>query len=172
MIRFDYQPTWDDYLALNHYALLRRSRILFIIAGVITILFLLSPLTARVHPEAKSTLEIYRSNLGLLCVLGAFAAVPIATRLAAKKRWTAAAELRETKVFEIDESGLRVTARNFSGFLEWQLVTYAEFWRGYFLLQTGQNQFHYFPSSVVPDKKSLAELVRRKVARTKNLDNA
>jgi len=172
MTRFDYQPTLDDYLALNHYAMLRRSRILLLIAGVTVVLFLLSPLTARLHPEAKSILEIYRSNLSILCLLAVFAIVPAVTRLAAKKRWNAAAELREAKTFEIDESGLRVTARSFSGFLEWQLITHAEFWRGYFLLQTGQNQFYYFPASATSDRKSLVELVSRKVIHTKNLNKA
>jgi hypothetical protein len=85
------------------------------------------------------------------------------TYRAIRKRWNSAEELREAREYVIDDAGIRITAATFSGFLEWRLLTRGELKQGYFLLRTGQNQFYYFPASIVPDQQALIDLLARKV---------
>jgi hypothetical protein len=52
-----------------------------------------------------------------------------------------------------------------SGYLEWKHFTERKLQGGYFLLKTGQNQYHYFPATVVPDPNALTALLTQKIAR-------
>ncbi len=88
----------------------------------------------------------------------------VATLFAARKRWKAAEEVRIEREYEIDDVGVRVTGSSLYGFLEWRHFTEAEILKGYFLLKTAQNQYHFFPTAVVPDPGALSLLLAAKVS--------
>jgi len=166
MIRFRYQPTFKDWFALNRIVGFRHFRFaialsLFLITG-----FLVYPLALIVtgHNEG-GIMEGYRQSAGLLLFPAVVCFLLIATHLAVRKRWRAAEELREAREYEIDETGVRFTGGTLSGFLEWRHFTRADLKKGYFLLRTAQNQFHYFPAEVVPDQQALSDLLARKVSK-------
>ena len=164
MIRFRYQPTFKDWLALNRIVSFR-----FLLGGicvslVLLILFLGYPFALRLAGHHEITfMQAYRQGAGLLLLPGFVGLMLLFIYRAIRKRWNSAEELREAREYVIDDAGVRITAATFSGFLEWRLLTQAELKQGYFLLRTGQNQFHYFPASIVPDQQALIDLLARKV---------
>ena len=172
MIRMRYQPTFRGFLALNVHAAARLFCILIVVALCSLILYLLQPLAYRLTGHAESTLDIYRSNSGLLIIPAVVVWLLVARYFGVRSRWRKAEELRIEREYEIDESGVRVTGISLSGFLEWRHFIHGDFRGGYFFLKTAQNQFHYFPASAVPEKSCFVELVGRKVAVSKRWKNA
>jgi hypothetical protein len=166
MIRFRYQPTFKDWFTFNRIVGFRHFRFLIGLSLLLLILFLLYPFALMVtgHDEV-GIMGGYRQSVGLLVIPVVVCFLLIATYLAVRKRWRAAEEVREARDYEIDENGVRVTGITLSGFLEWRHFTRAELKKGYFLLKTAQNQFHYFPAAVVPDQQALGDLLARKVAK-------
>lgn len=164
MIRFRYQPTFEDWRAFNRIVLQQQLRFFKVLALAIFILSLIYPLALRsMGRNEEGLLVAYRKNPAVWVIPGLAALVWGATYIGVRKRWKAAEELREAREYEIDQSGVRVTGASLSGCLEWRYFTRAERKDGYFLLKTGQNQFHYFPESAVSDKEALNALLAAKV---------
>lgn len=166
MIRFRYQPTFKDYVALNRFVMWRQLRYLIIIAGLLVVLFALLPVTLGSLGSSRSTWEIYRSSLTVLILPGLVMFLLISTYFAVRKRWNAAEELRIDREYEIDDTGVRVTGTSLSGFMEWRHFTQADRQGGFYFLKTAQNQFYYFPESIVPDREALNELIAGRVLET------
>jgi hypothetical protein len=103
MIRFRYQPTFKDYVALNRFVMWRQLRYLIIIAGLLVVLFALLPVTLGSLGSSRSTWEIYRSSLTVLILPGIVMFLLISTYFAVRKRWNAAEELRIDREYEIDD---------------------------------------------------------------------
>jgi hypothetical protein len=164
MIRFRFQPTFQDWFALNRILVIRQFRFLIGLSTFILALYVVYPflLQSMGHDEG-GIIGAYRKSLPALFIPGLVTLILIGTYVGVRKRWRAAEELREVRDYEIDESGVRVTGSSLSGFLDWRHFTHAELKRGYFMLRTAQNQFHYFPASVVPDQHALNELLAKKV---------
>jgi len=167
-IQFTDSPTLEGFRTLNSHVQ-PKMRSLRVVAALLTLIFLLFPLMTRSQPHPPTLFQAYTSQLGLLILPGILICLYILTHYTIKKRWNAAKEIREERVYCIDERGIQVTAASFNGFLEWSLFTHVEMNKGYFFLRTAQNQYYYFPTSAVPDQQNLIELIRRKVAKNKNL---
>jgi hypothetical protein len=170
MIRFRYQPTFEDWLALNRIVGFRHFWFLIWLSLLMLGLFVLSPfaLIAAGHHEVGSV-EAYRQSAGLLLVPMVLCFILIATYLGIRKRWRDAGELREAREYVIDDNGVRVTCETQSGFQEWRHFTRASIKNGYFVLGTAQKQYHYFPAAVVPDQRALSDLLARKVSENARL---
>jgi hypothetical protein len=166
MIRFRYQPTFEDWFALNRMVVLRQFRFLVWLALVLLALFLIYPFMwqALGHRLEGGVLGVYRNNLGLLFIPGLTCFLLVATYFGVRKRWMTADEIREAREYVFDDSGVRVNGASQSSYLEWRHFKHAELKRGYFILKTAQNQYHYFPASVVSDAAKLHELVASKVS--------
>jgi hypothetical protein len=166
MIRFRYQPTFEDWFALNRIVGFRQFWFLIGLSLLMIALFILYPfaLMAAGHHEV-GVLEAYGQSVGLLLVPMVLCFLSIPTYLGIRKRWRNAGELREAREYEIDDNGVRVTGETLSGFLEWRHFTRASLTNGYFVLGTAQKQFHYFPATVVPDRQALSDLLARKVSK-------
>ena len=164
MIRFQYQPTFKDYLALNRHVLGRHLGKLIVIAVCLLALYLALPFLSVITDATKGVWGIYWSGTPLLILPALVVFLVIATYVGARKRWKAAEEIRIEREYQIDDIGVRVTGSSLSGFLEWRHFTDAEILKEYFVLKTAQNQYHFFPASVVPDRKALAELLRNKIS--------
>ena len=165
MIRFRYQPTFEDWFAVNRIVGLRYFWLLIGPSLLVIALFILYPfaLMTAGHHEI-GILEGYRQSLGMLLVPAVLCFLLIATYLGIRKRGRDAEELREAREYEIDDNGVRVTGETLSGFLEWRHFTRASLKNGYFVMGTVQKQFHYFPAAVVPDQQALSDLLARKVS--------
>lgn len=164
MIRFRYQPTLEDYTMLNRIVLYRHVTIRFLrwFALVLFVAFLVSPFLQQAGQVRRGIWESYGNNIGLLFLPFMAVFLWVSTTIGVKRRWNSATELRDTKDYEIDEQGVRLAASSFSGNMEWRLFKSADLARGYFLLRTAQNQYHYFPASVVPDQAALISLLQSK----------
>ena len=166
MIQFRYQPTLRDYLAFHRHILGRRLRTLTIIAGCLLALYLAVPFLAQRTEASQNVWGMYLSVSPLLILPALVAFIVVVTSVAARKRWKAAEELRIEREYQIDDVGVRVAGSSFAGFLEWKHFTDAEILKGYFILKTAQNQYHFFPASVVPDTETLSSLLAAKVSNT------
>lgn len=168
MIRFRYQPTFEDWFALNRIVVFRQLRFLIGLAIVLLALFLIYPFAlAAVGQDEGGVLGAYQKSLAMLFIPGLTCFLLLATYFGVRKRWRTAEEIREEREYVLDEDGVRVTGSSLAGFLEWRHFTHAELKKGLFLLKTAQNQFHYFPVAVVPDKDALNALLARKVGAKK-----
>lgn len=164
-----YEPTFRDFLSLNRWIVRRRWRAVRCLSAVMIALFLVSPLLFR-DPAAEGFLSPYARTLAILLLPAAFLAVlPANLFLAARKRWSAAPEIREPRRFVFSEDGLAVTGRTFSGRIAWSHITGAESHRGLFILKTNQNLYYLLSEKGFPDdadRKAFLSLVRRKVSPT------
>ncbi|MEO6993018.1 MAG: hypothetical protein ABI273_05290 [Lacunisphaera sp.] len=172
MIRFRFQPTFEDYSALNRFVIWRQLRYLIVIAGMLVVLFALQPVTLGSMGGSRSASEVYRSSLGILILPGLVTFLLIVSYIAVRKGWNAAEELRIEREYEIDDIGVRVTGSSLSGFLEWRHFIKADRQSGYYFIKTAQSQFHYFPELVVPDQQALNELIARKMLETNRVKPA
>ena len=163
MIRFRFQPRFEDWRALNLRAIVRQLRVLLIIASVILFCYLVLPFAHRMVGRDVGVLETYRENFGVLWLPVIVALVLGGSYVAVRRRWQSVEELRVEKEYEIDEAGVRVTGASLNGFLEWKHFHSADYTRGCFFLKTHQNQFHYFPESVVPGRRAFLDLVARHI---------
>lgn len=164
MIRFSYQPIFEDWFAFNRIVVMRQLRFINLLAILNLVAFLIYPFASGAGREDRETvLATYRNSARMLFIPGVAVFVLVATYVGVRRRWNAAAELREAREYEFDEGGVRVRTASFSSYLEWCLFKRAERRKGYFLLNTAQNQFHYFPESVVPDKDALDALLASKI---------
>lgn len=165
MIRFRYQPTFEDYAAFNRIVLTRQLRMRPIIglAAVLLVVFLANPFLQRATGTLQGSIwAAYWNGIGLLFIPVVVAFLLIVLRVGTKRRWRDAVDLREAASYEIDEEGIRVSAVSFSSRIEWSNLKDAELKRGYFLLRTGQQAYYYFPASVVPDQAALISLLQSK----------
>ena len=163
MIRFQYTPSYKDWFAFNRIVLLRQFRFLIVIAGCLLGIYLVYPFTLNALGHDEGTVfEVYTKNAGVLIMPGIVCFLLVAIYLGVRKRWRSAAELREVREYQIDEEGVRVTATSLAGFLAWRHITKVERRKGFFLLKTAQNQYYYFPESVVPDPEALHRLLKTK----------
>ncbi len=164
-----YQPTFRDFLSLNRWIVRRRWRTLRGLAIVAIALFLAS--TPLFHDiEAEGILAPYAQSLAVLVLPAAFlVGLPVALYFAARKRWSAAPEIREPRRFTFSEDGIAVEGRTFSGRVAWAHITGAEAHRGLVILKTNQNMYYLFSESGFPDeadREAFASLVRKKVSPT------
>ena len=163
MCRFRYQPTFEDWRLLNMRATMRQLRFLTIVACGILFCYLALPLAHRMVGRTVNVLDTYLENFTALWLPAIVALLYAGSYFAVRRRWASVEELRTEKEYQIDEAGVRVTGDSLSGFLEWKHFHSADYARGFFFLKTHQNQFHYFPESVVPDRQALLDLVARHV---------
>src|SRR5512146_2143297 len=117
-----YQPTFRDFLSLNRWIVRRRWRTIRLLAIVAIALFLAS--TPLFHDvEAEGILAPYAQSLAVLVLPAAFlVGLPVALYFAARKRWSAAPEIREPRRFTFSEDGIAVEGRTFSGRIAWAHV--------------------------------------------------
>ncbi len=161
MIPVRYIPTFNDYWALNRLNLLKLTRGLHWLAALVFCGYLVSPF--GLHSGAQTLSERYLTNSGLLILPGIVVIMWLTTYWGAKGRWTAAAELREEKLYEIDDTGIRVKGESFTGFNEWRLIKNAAITPKFVYLMTAQRQYFYFPTQAVPDLSQLKSLLQQKV---------
>jgi hypothetical protein len=156
-MRFTYTPTFADYWTLNRRVLARQFGKLLWFAGASFLAYCSLPVLPLSFGPNESVADIYRSGAALLILPGIIVFGYIATYFTGKRRWRDAAEIRSARTYEIDEKGIRVTGDAFSGFLEWRLFKSVEFSSGLVFMKTGQNQYFYFPESLLPDRKLLRD---------------
>ena len=160
MTHFTYEATREDFLRLNRLLYWRQLRVLAVFAIAALLLFIAFPFIA-IRPIG--ILESYRSTWGIL-LLPALVVLMIALlEWSARKLWQNAAEIRATRNYQIDEAGLQVTSATFNGFLAWEHLNDWKEAGGFLYLRTTQNQYYFFPLSLVPDPAALRALVAAKV---------
>lgn len=168
MIRFHYEPTFKEFWALNRYVLFRGYRALLIPFGIILlVVFITSPFVHQPN-ETKETMEIYRSNLPMLILPGLLVFLTVVQYWSARKRWNGAKQVRAARDYVIDDNGIHVSGDGFAGNMEWAYLKSADFKAGLLFLKSDPNLFYYFPPSIVPNKKTLIDLVSNKVKVSKS----
>lgn len=168
-MRIDYIPTFSDYWAFNRYAIKRQFSLLVYLPILLLVLYLVQPLLSHRLGQNLSALEVYRQNLKSLIWPGIFGLVFIMSYVGARQRWSKLKELRDPKVYEIDNEGLKVSSESFTASAEWSLINEAHFTPKFVFLMSGQNQYYFFPVSTVPDMEQLRSLVSGKVAKVKSV---
>jgi hypothetical protein len=172
LIKFRYEPTLEDYLFLNRHVLSFGLRVAFVVViGIIALSAALPFLMPRPADGAEEMnwQAYWRSIIPLL--VAPFVVAPLVVlflRRAARKRWNAAEELRVPRDYEFSDDGVRMSGGSISGAMEWRHIVQAEMANGFVLLKTGQNQYYYFPTSVLPDFNAFLNLVSKHVKVTKN----
>ena len=161
MIRFRHQPKFRDFREFSLYSIFRGFRPFLLTVGIILLfLYLAYPIFFPAPGNTASLPRIYVSNFRILLIPIIFT-VMMNWRM--WKRWNAAPDLRITKEYEFDSSGIRVKGENLSGFNSWSTFKLADFDGRYFFLKTGENLYYYFPASVVPDKRAFIKMVGSQV---------
>jgi hypothetical protein len=167
-MRIDYSPTFSDYWAFTRFALKRQFRWFIYLPVVLLALYLVQPLLPLHRDQNPSALDVYRQNARSLIWPGVFGLVFVMAYVGARNRWSKVKELREPKVYELDEAGLKASGESFTGSADWSLVKEAHFTRKFVYLMTGQNQYYFFPVTAVPDIDQLRALVAAKVPKVKS----
>jgi hypothetical protein len=169
-MRIDYSPTFPDYWAFTRFALKRQFGRFIYLPLLLLAVYLVQPLLPlRLRPgQNLSALEVYRKNAKTLIFPGLFGLVFVMAYVGARNRWSQVKELREPKVFELDDAQLKASGESFTGSVDWSLVKEAHFTRKFVYLMTAQNQYYFFPVAAVPDVDQLRTLVAAKVARVKS----
>lgn len=160
MTQFTYEATREDFLRLNRVLYWRQLRMLIAFAVVSLLLFATYPFLAVRSP---GILESYISVWSILILPGLAGFLIFALERSARKRWRDAAEIRATRDYQIDEAGIHVTSATFNGFLAWEHLVERKEAGGFLYLRTTQNQYYFFPLSLVPDPAALRALVATKV---------
>lgn len=168
-IEVSYNPTFHDFLALNRWIARRIWRVLRYLSIVVIAFFLASPLLSH-DPGREGLLTTYVRSLAVLIIPAVFLVlIPANLYLAARKRWSAAAEIREPRRFLFSEDGITVEGGTFSGRVAWSHITGAETHRGLVILKTNQNMYYLFSEKGFPDetqRDAFLFLVRKKVSPT------
>ena len=164
-----YEPTFQDFLALNWWIARRRWRLFRSLSLVMIALYLAS--TPFFHDlGAEGFFMPYVQSLAVLVLPAAFlVGLPGVLYLAVKKRWNTAPEIREPRRFTFSEDGIAVEGGTFSGRAAWSHITGAELHRGLVILKTHQGLYYLFPARAFPDedqREAFASLVRKKVSPT------
>ena len=162
MIRFHYNPSFKDYVALNRHVIWPRFRMPAIFLGLFFTAYCFHPLALRMLGRRDASSDEPLSGAPLF--IGPVVVLMIAHfwRSNMKKSWDRASELRAERDYEISEKGINVVGPSFSGFIEWQYIERAERTGGYFFLKTYQNLYYYFPESAIAEPQSLIELLATK----------
>ncbi|HWB58213.1 MAG TPA: hypothetical protein VG733_01925 [Chthoniobacteraceae bacterium] len=172
MIRFQYNPVFKDYRALNRYVLFRGRRLVAWVAIFAGMLMVLTTTVVN-SPDEMKTAEGMVALLKVAIGCALFFVILFAFFYwRVRRRWNAAEELRTPRDYEMDDAGIRVKGELFQGSMEWKLFKTADFSRGYAFLKTGQNLYYYFPISAFPDQKAFLELVNRHVKVSKRWERA
>lgn len=167
MIRFRYQPTFKNHAAFNRRFVWRRLRIPAFFGGLFFVMCCIQPLAAgAIRRDGGLPNDVHLSPAVMIIPI-LVAVILVLTHYSIRKAWNKAGDLRAEREFQIDDTGVRVEGPSFSGFLEWQNMASAERTGGYFFLKTLQNQYYYFPESVVPDVRILTDLLARKFPKAK-----
>jgi hypothetical protein len=169
MIRFQYQPTFKDYLALQCYSFFkglgtRAVPIIIIFGGII----LLNIFGSHSTEGTRTLLQVCEANRFILIIPAAVVLGLAFVYWTSRKRWNASKELRSAKEYVVDDAGVHAKGEGISVSREWSSLKGADFKGGYFFLRSGQHAYHYFPATVVPDRKTFVDLVSSKVKATRN----
>ena len=168
-IEVSYNPTFHDFLALNRWIARRIWRVVRYLSIVAIAFYLASPFV-RHDPAREGLMATYARSLAVLVLPAVFLVlIPANLYLAARKRWSAAPDIREPRRFLFSEDGITVEGGTFSGRVAWSHITGAETHRGLVILKTNQNMYYLFSEKGFPDetqRDAFLYLVRKKVSPT------
>ena len=162
-MRFSYQPTFRDYLALSRHVLWAQLKVAMILAGVLTLGALIQPFAAwymavQRNPEARVEIGLMNVAVPLLALLFASSIY-----VSIKKRWNKVEALRAAVDYEFEELGLSTRSGLNRNFLEWRQFAYAEVTKHHVLLKTIPGVYFNFPKSVIPDREELLRFLAGKI---------
>jgi len=168
-IEVAYNPTFQDFLAMNRWIARRVWRVVRYLSVVMIAFYLASPFLFH-DPGSEGLLSTYAQSLCVLILPAVFfVLIPANLYFAAKKRWNAAPEIREPRRFVFSEDGITVEGGSFSGRVGWSHITGAEAHRGLVILKTNQSMYYLFSEKGFPDeiqREAFLHLVRKKVSPT------
>jgi len=162
MTQFTYEATREDFLRLNRMLYWRQLRMLIVFAVVSLFLFVAFPFLTIRTPRIP---ESYSSVWSILILPGLVVFMIIALEWSARRRWRDAAEIRASREYTIDDTGIHVKSATFNGFLAWEHLNDWKEAGGFLYLRTAQYQYYFFPLALVPDPAALRALVAAKVKR-------
>src|SRR5262249_58755221 len=113
----------------------------------------------RREGDAVATKYLYGPPMLTLPAL-AFVLVPALAWGAARKRWNAAAEIREPRTYTFSEDGVRVAAQTFESFTAWSSIAGAARVGEQVVLATPQQQFYLVPVRAFGDGEALGRFRR------------
>ncbi|HZK82556.1 MAG TPA: hypothetical protein VFC46_15845 [Humisphaera sp.] len=170
VIRFEFTLTFGDFLRYQYFLQSKQRRLLLPFAILSFLCFMLMPwIPVSGHSSLR---QKYRDYFVLFLPWLIFMVVPLIIRFSAKKRWNAAPNLQEPRVYEFSDAGISVTGRSFAGSTLWNLIPRAEMAGPMILLIGTQREAHIVPLDAVGDSEkveSFKSLIRRKVPDCKNL---
>jgi hypothetical protein len=172
MIRFRYEPKFEEWRFLNRHLIWPRVRTPGIIGGLFLLLFATRPFLFKVVWPRQSVQYTDAGIIPVIILVIAAIFFVLAIERQIRKRWETAEELRVVHDYEITDQGVRTVASSLEGFMEWRYFVSADFAKGFIMLKTAQNQFYYFPLSIVPDGAKLLELIEQKTKVTDNWKKA
>ena len=149
------------------YAYLARGTLLWIAGAAFLVMVVINSL-------GGSSEETFQERYGP-AVIFVSAFIPfifVLLYLLAWKRWSSAQEIKAMREYEMDETGMRIKSDLFQTAVEWRIFKFADLWGGDFFLRTGQNSYHSFPVSAVPDRHLFLELISNYVKTSKRWKEA
>jgi len=170
-IEFSFTPTLADYLLFQRVAQRRQLRFVRLLGAILLIVFVILPLA----PDAdhRSVIARYCDSASALIIPAlAFLFFPVANYVSARKRWTAATELQETRTFRISETEIMIRGASFNSSTSWENIRSAETAGQLLFLKTAQRLYYFIPLTAIGDTQKVDELkslLRRKVKDCKRL---
>lgn len=169
--RFEFTPTYAQYLQFLRYTARRQARWLRPFAVVALISFIFAPLLPFV--DSPTVAAKYQFCLKALILPGVvFLIVPLIVSFSAKKRWNMAAELRAPKSYEFSDAGLSVAGDTFQGFTKWENIVRVETTGSLILLYSAQSGAYLIPAESFGGSEqveSFKEFLRKHVLDCKRL---
>lgn len=160
MTQFTYEATREDFLRLGRMLYWRQLRLLIVFAIVSLLLFAVFPFLALRLPCIPNS---YSSIWSILILPALVGFMIIALEWSARKRWRDSSEIRASREYTIDDTGIQVKSATFNGFLAWEHLNDWKEAGGFLYLRTAQYQYYFFPLALVPDPAGLRALVAAKV---------
>jgi len=161
-IRFEYQPSFGDYLRLHGYIAARAIgpwgiACIWVVGatalGVLKLLEIQSPL---VYPLYFITMIPV-----FLLPLGSF------LYHRAREQWKSSEAIRESRTYTIHESGITLEGADEPSEIRWSQIKSADRFLGLLLLETAETAFLYFPVRCLPDPRAFTEFVASRAIATR-----
>jgi hypothetical protein len=164
VIRFEFQPTLGDFLALHRYVWNRGMGRWYGALSVVLVLgYALYPFLSRFSGDHRTMTEIYGETVFLLFIPAWYLFMRVLLLGLIFVKFKMAKWMSTKREYVVDKEGVHIRSEVFSSDMDWEEIRGADCDGRYFFFRSGRKSYFNIPRSCVADERGFMELVGKHV---------